>query len=145
MRVPFKGGADSVNALLSGVTPIALLGEGNIIGHIRAGTINQLAMLNNIRSPNFANVPTLEELGYRGAVSRPWFGLFVPTGTPRAITEKLTKEIAGIINDPAFREKQLTARSLVLGTNVGEAFVEEVKKDRAEAAQVVKDAGLTPQ
>ena len=99
MRVPFKGGADSVNALLSGVTPIALLGEGNIIGHIRAGTINQLAMLNNIRSPNFANVPTLEDLGYRGAVSRPWFGLFVPTGTPRAITEKLAQEIAGIVNE----------------------------------------------
>ena len=78
-------------------------------------------------------------------MSRPWFGLFVPTGTPRTITEKLTKEITGIINDPAFREKQLTARSLVIGTNVGEAFIAEVKKDRAEAAQVVKDAGLTPQ
>ena len=145
VRVPFKGGADSVNALLSGVTPIALLGEGNIIGHIRAGTINQLAMLNNIRSPNFADVPTLADLGYRGPVSRPWFGLFVPTGTPRAITDKLAQEIAGIVKNPTFSDKQLTARSLVPGTNVGDAFVEEVKKDRAEAAQVVKDAGLTPQ
>ena len=102
-------------------------------------------MLNNIRSPNFTDVPTLEDLGYRGPVSRPWFGLFVPTGTPRAITDKLAKEIGGIINDPAFKAKQLTARSLVVGTNVGEAFVEEVKKDRAEAAQVVKDAGLPQQ
>jgi len=145
VRVPFRGGADSVNAILSGATPIALLGEGNIIGHIRAGTITPLAMLNNLRSPNFPNVPTLADLGYRGAVSRAWFGLFVPTGTPAPIVDRIAKEFSSIINEPAFKERQLTARSLVPGTNMGAQFEEELRKDRADAAQVVKDSGLTPQ
>ena len=145
VRVPFRGGADSVNAILTGATPIALLGEGNIIGHIRAGTITPLAMLNNIRSPNFPDVPTLADLGHRGAVSRAWFGLFVPTGTPRLITDKIAKEFTSIINEPAFKERHLTNRSLVVGTNVGEQFAEELRKDHADAAQVVKDSGLTPQ
>ncbi len=49
VRVPFKGGGEAVNAILSGFTPIGLFGEGNVIGQIRAGTMTPLVMLNNIR------------------------------------------------------------------------------------------------
>ena len=41
VRVPFKGGGEAVNAVLSGSTPIALIGEGNVIGQIRAGTMTR--------------------------------------------------------------------------------------------------------
>jgi tripartite-type tricarboxylate transporter receptor subunit TctC len=73
VRVPFKGGGEAVNAVLSGSTPIALIGEGNVIGQIRAGVMTPLAMVNNIRSPNFPNVPTLAETGYAGVPSRSWY------------------------------------------------------------------------
>jgi tripartite-type tricarboxylate transporter receptor subunit TctC len=145
VRVPFKGGGESVNAVLSGATPIALIGEGNVIGQIRAGTMTPLVMLNNIRSPNFPAVPTLADTGYAGTPSRSWYGLFVPPGTPRPIVDKLAKEVASIVADPAFREKHLTARSLVPAVNSPDEFAAEIKKDRAAAEQVVKEAGLTPQ
>jgi tripartite-type tricarboxylate transporter receptor subunit TctC len=145
VRVPFKGGGEAVNAVLSGSTPIALIGEGNVIGQIRAGTMTALAMVNNIRSPNFPDVPTLEETGYKGPPSRSWYGLFTPAGTPKPIVDKLAKEVASIVNDPAFRERHLTARSLVPAINTPEQFAEEIKKDRVMARQVVKDAGLEPQ
>ena len=90
--------------MLSGSTPIALIGEGNVIGQFEAGSINPLVMVNNIRSPNFPNVPTLEQTGYTGAPSRSWYGLFTPAGTPRPIVDKIAKDVAGIVNDPAFRE-----------------------------------------
>ncbi|HKA78407.1 MAG TPA: tripartite tricarboxylate transporter substrate binding protein [Xanthobacteraceae bacterium] len=145
VRVPFKGGGEAVNAVLSGSTPIALIGEGNVIGQIRGGTMNALAMVNNIRSPNFPEVPTLAETGYTGAPSRSWYGLFTPAGTPQPIVDKLAKEVASIVNDPAFRERHLTARSLVPAINTPAQFAEEIRKDRVMAQQVVKDAGLTPQ
>src|SRR5713101_4271917 len=110
VRVPFKGGGEAVNAVLSGSTPIALIGEGNVIGQIRAGTMTPLAMVNNIRSPNFPNVPTLEETGYNGAPSRSWYGLFTPAGTPKPIVDKLAKEISSIVGDATFRERHLTSR-----------------------------------
>src|SRR6516165_7183323 len=69
VRVPFKGGGEAVNAVLSGSTPIGLFGEGNVIGQIKAGTMTSLVMLNNIHSPNFPNVPTLKEIGYNGPPS----------------------------------------------------------------------------
>jgi len=145
VRVPFKGGGEAVNAVLSGSTPIALIGEGNVIGQIRAGVMTPLVMVNNIRSPNFPDVPTLAETGYAGVPSRSWYGLFTPAGTPRPIVDKLAREIADIVKDPGFRERHLTARSLVPATNTPEQFADEIRKDRVAAGQVVKEAGLEPQ
>jgi tripartite-type tricarboxylate transporter receptor subunit TctC len=145
VRVPFKGGGEAVNAVLSGSTPIALIGEGNVIGQIRAGTMTPLVMLNNIRSPNFPDVPTLAESGYTGPPSRSWYGLFTPAGTPRPIVDKLANAVASIVDDPAFRERHLSARSLVPAINTPEQFAAEIKRDRALAEAVVKAAGLEPQ
>ena len=77
--------------------------------------------------------------------SRSWYGLFTPAGTPKPIVDKLANEVASIVSDPAFRERHLTARSLVPAINTPEQFAEEIKKDRVMAEQVVKEAGLTPQ
>jgi tripartite-type tricarboxylate transporter receptor subunit TctC len=145
VRVPFKGGGEAVNAVLGGSTPIALIGEGNVIGQIRAGKMTALVMVNNIKSPQFPSVPTMEETGYKGAPSRSWYGLFAPAGTPKPIIDRLHKEVAAIVTDPAFKERNLTARSLVPALNTPEQFAADIKKDRAVAQQVVKDAGLTPQ
>jgi tripartite-type tricarboxylate transporter receptor subunit TctC len=145
VRVPFKGGGEAVNAVLSGTTPIALIGEGNVIGQVRGGKMKLLVMVNNIKSPNFPEVPTMEETGYKGAPSRSWYGLFAPAGTPKPIVDRLAKEVAAIVGDPAFRERHLTARSLVPAINSPDEFAQQIKADRAVAERVVRDAGLTPQ
>jgi tripartite-type tricarboxylate transporter receptor subunit TctC len=145
VRVPFKGGGEAVNAILSGFTPIGLFGEGNVIGQIRAGTMTPLVMLNNIQSPNFPRVPTLKETGYNGPPSRGWYGLFAPAGTPRPIVDRLAKEVAAIVAEPDFAQRQLKDRSLVGATNAPEAFAAEIVEDRKVAEQVVKAAGMGPE
>ena len=95
VRVPFRGGGEAVTAIMSGTTPIGLFGEGNVVGHIRSGGMVPLAMMNNVRSPNFPNVPLLAETGYEGAPSRGWYGLFTPPGTPRPIVDRINKEVQG--------------------------------------------------
>ena len=142
VRVPFKGGGEAVNAILSGSTPIGLIGEGNVIGQIRAGTMTPLVMLNNIHSPNFPKVPTLKETGYDGPPSRGWYGLFAPAGTPRPIVDRLAKEVAAIVAEPDFAQKQLKDRSLVGATSTPDAFAAEIDQDRKVAEQVVKAAGM---
>jgi tripartite-type tricarboxylate transporter receptor subunit TctC len=142
VRVPFKGGGEAVNAVLSGFTPIGLFGEGNVIGQIRAGTMTPLVMLNNIHSPNFPQVPTLKETGYNGPPSRGWYGLFAPAGTPRPIVDRLAKEVAAIVAEPDFAQRQLKDRSLVGATNMPDAFAAEIVEDRKVAEGVVKAAGM---
>ena len=126
--MPFRGGGEAVNAIMSGTTPIALFGEGNVIGNVRAGQMTPLVMMNNIRSPNFPEVPLLSETGYNGPPSRSWYGIFAPAGTPKAIVDKVSKDISEIINRPAFRDRHLTARSLVPAANTPEQFAEEMKR-----------------
>jgi len=145
VRVPFRGGGDAVNAVLSGSTPIALVGEGNVIGQIQGGKMKALVMLNNIRSPNFPDVPTMEQTGYTGTPSRSWYGLFAPPGTPKAMIDKIHRDVVSIVSEPAFRARHLTARSLVPATNTPEEFAQEIKRDRATAEKVIKDSGLEPQ
>jgi tripartite-type tricarboxylate transporter receptor subunit TctC len=145
VRVPFKGGGEAVNAILGGSTPIGLFGEGNVIGQIRAGTMTPLVMLNNIHSPNFPQVPTLKETGYNGPPSRGWYGLFAPAGTPRPIVDRIAKEVAVIVADPEFAEKQLKDRSLVGRTNTPDEFAKQIADDRVVAEQVVKAAGMGPE
>jgi tripartite-type tricarboxylate transporter receptor subunit TctC len=145
VRVPFKGGGEAVNAILSGFTPIGLFGEGNVIGQIRAGTMTPLVMLNNIHSPNFPEVPTLKETGYDGPPSRGWYGLFAPAGTPRPIVDRIAKEVAAIVAEPDFAQKQLKDRSLVGSTNTPDEFAQEIVADRKVAEEVVKQAGMGPE
>jgi tripartite-type tricarboxylate transporter receptor subunit TctC len=145
VRVPFRGGGEAVNAIMSGSTPIGLFGEGNVVGNIRAGQMTPLVMMNNIRSPNFPNVPLLTEVGYNGPPSRSWYGIFAPAGTPKPIIDKVSKDIGEVVGRPEFRERHLTARSLVPAANTPEQFAADIKRERPIAEKVVKDAGFEPQ
>ena len=145
VRVPFKGGGEAVNAIMSGSTPIGLFGEGNVIGNIQAGQMTPLVMMNNIRSPNFPKVPLLTEVGYNGPPSRSWYGIFAPAGTPRPVVDRVSKDIGEIVNRPEFRDRHLTARSLVPAANTPEQFADDIKRERPIAEKVVKDAGFEQQ
>ncbi len=145
VRVPFRGGGQALNAVLQGSTPISLIGEANVKSSIDAGKITPLAMVNNIKSPFYPDVPTLAETGYKGAPSQAWYGIFVPPGTPRPIVDKLNKEIHAIISDAGFRDRHLTQRSLIPALNTPEQFDAEIKRDRADAEKLMKGAGIEPQ
>ena len=145
VRVPFRGGGEAVNAIMSGSTPIGLFGEGNVIGNIQAGQMTPLVMMNNIKSPNFPNVPLLTDVGYNGPPSRSWYGIFAPAGTPKPIVDRMSKEIGAIINTPAFNERHIKARSLVPAANTPEQFADEIRRERPVAERVVREAGFEQQ
>ena len=145
VRVPFRGGGEAVNAIMSGSTPIGLFGEGNVVGNIRAGQMTPLVMLNNIRSPNFPEVPLFADVGYNGPPSRSWYGIVGPAGMPKPIIDKVSKDIGDVINKPEFSARHLIARSLVPAANTPEQFAADIKRERVTAEKVVKDAGFEPQ
>jgi len=145
VRVPFRGGGEAVTAVLGGSTPIALIGLGNVTGQIKDGKMSALALVNNIRTPLLPDVPTWADLGYKGAASETWYGLFAPAGTPKAIIDKLNGEIMKVVADPAFREKNIISRGLVPATGTPEDFAKTITTGRAGAEQVVKESGLPPQ
>src|SRR5262245_4824438 len=145
VRVPFKGGGEATNAILGGSTPIGLLGLGNVMSQISAGKMTALALVNNIRTTLLPNVPTLEDLGYNGAPSQTWYGLFAPPGTPKAIIDRIAVEVTRVFADRDFVEKYVISRGQVPAINTPEQFAAQIKVDRAAAQEVVKASGMQPQ
>ena len=145
VRVPFRGGGEAVTAILGGTTPIGLIGLGNVISHIKAGKMTALALVNNIRTPLLPNVPTLADLGYKGAASETWYGLFAPTGTPKPVIDKIHDAVAKVFTDKEFVDKYVISRGQVPAINTPEQFAAEIKTERAAAADVVKESGMQPQ
>ena len=145
VRVPFKGGGEATNAILGGSTPIGLLGLGNVISNIQAGKMTALALVNNIRTPLVPETPTLADLGYKGAPSQTWYGLFAPAGTPRPIIDKIAREVRRVFSDKEWVRTYVISRGQVPAINTPEEFAAEIQADRSAAQQVVKAAGMTPQ
>jgi tripartite-type tricarboxylate transporter receptor subunit TctC len=145
VRVPFKGGGEATNAILSGTTPIGLIGLGNVLPLINQGKLGALVLVNNVRTPQLPNTPILTDLGYNGPPSETWYGLFAPAGTPRPIVDRLNREVARVAMEPGFLKRHIIDRSLVPAVGSPEDFAAEIRKVRAVAAQVVKDAGMEPQ
>ncbi len=142
VRVPFKGGVEATNAILSGSTPIGLIGLGNVIGHLKAGKMTALVLVNNIRTPLLPDVPTFDDLGYKGPPSRTWYGLFAPAGTPKEIVDKLYGEVAKVMGDKDFVDKYIISRGQVPALNTPQEFAAEIAAERATAEAVVKESGM---
>jgi tripartite-type tricarboxylate transporter receptor subunit TctC len=145
VKIPFKGGAEAVNGVLSGSSPVAFFGLANWISHIRSGAVIPLAVDGDARSALLPDVPILRELGYGGPLTRVYFGIVAPAGTPKPIIGKLHDEIARIGGDPAFRQSRLIEAGLEPVFDTPEEFAAFLKEDRARSERIVRESGLQPQ
>ena len=145
VRVPFRGGGEAVNALLSGTTPVGFYGISNVRAQLEAGTVIGLMVDSETRSPLFPDFPTIAEATGKSFGVRSYFALVAPPGTPKPITLKLQAEVARIMAEPDFRKRHLIERGLEPVASTPNEFASFIKKDRVLAAEIVKESGLEPQ
>ncbi len=145
VRVPFRGGGEAVTALLTGATPVGFYGIANVRSHLEGGTVIGLAVDSDKRSPLFPDIPTIPEATNTKFAGRSYFGLLAPARTPKPIVARLQAEIARIVNEPGFRQRNLIERGLEPVASTPEQFARFIRDDRVLAEQIVKEAGLEPQ
>jgi len=145
VRIPFKGGGDTINGILSGVTPVGFLGLGNMIAHVRAGTITTILNDGEQRSPLIPDTVTLGEIGFARDHTRAFYGLLAPAGIARPLVDKLRSEIMAVAGEPSFRSRHMIERALEPVFNTPEEFRQFLIDDRVRAEKIVKAAGLSPQ
>ena len=143
VRVPFRSGNEMVNAMVSGSTPVVFLGLSNMIGQIKAGQVTGIALNAENRSPLFPDIPTLKEATGED-YPPPWFGMFAPAGTPKAILDKVHAETNRIMADPAFRQKYFTSRAVDPVVQTRDQFAKFIADNRAFAARVAKESNIQP-
>jgi tripartite-type tricarboxylate transporter receptor subunit TctC len=145
VRVPFKGGGDTVTNMLSGVTPVGFLGLGNFLSYIGSGQVTPLLVDAEKRVASIPDVATLGEIGFARDHTRAFFGMVAPAGTPRDITERVRKEIIEIARDPTFVQRQFVDRGLEPVLNTPEEFRNYLASDRVRAQHIIKESEITPQ
>jgi tripartite-type tricarboxylate transporter receptor subunit TctC len=145
VRVPFKGGGDAVNSMLSGTTPIVIFGIGNVLQYLRDGKVIGLAVDGGRRSPLAPDIPTFEELGYTVHIMAASFGIHAPVGTPRPIVDKLHAAIIKAASKPEFQQRHMIPRGLLPVLDTPAQFEKQLEIDRAAGVEIVKGSGLYPE
>jgi tripartite-type tricarboxylate transporter receptor subunit TctC len=145
VRVPFRGGNETVTGVISGAIPVSFSGLSNWASYLQAGKVVGLATDSPLRLPVISDVPTLGELGHKIDLTRVYFGIVAPAGTPKPILERLRNDMAAVINDPDFREKHLTSRGHEAVANTPDEFAKFLAVDRLVSRRIVNDVGLQPQ
>lgn len=141
--VPARGGADMVTGLLTGTTPVAVVGLPNFIPYIRKGTVKAIAVDSDERSALFPEVPTLQELGFPN-LAPAYFAFVAPTGVPKQIIDRLHDEIAAIGNDPEFRKIRLLDIALVPVFDTPAHLAEYLKQQRVNGVKLIRESGFQP-
>jgi tripartite-type tricarboxylate transporter receptor subunit TctC len=141
-HVPYgSGSGKALIDLLGGFTSTGFFAVSVPAPHIKDGKLVGLGVASPKRSPVLPDVPTFRESGITGMDASAWIGLLVPAGTPRAIVDKLNREVSAVMNSPEVAAR-LQAMALEPATGTPEAFGEVIKSDLARWAQVVKDGNI---
>jgi tripartite-type tricarboxylate transporter receptor subunit TctC len=139
--VPFNGAAPAIQSAVAGHTPIAFSALPPASPQVKAGTLRGLAVTSAKRSAALPDVPTLAEAGVTEQESETMQGIFAPANTPKAIVDKLNKEIAKIMAMPDVKEKcaQLGFDPVA---DSPEQFAAYVKKEVEKWGKVIKEAKI---
>jgi tripartite-type tricarboxylate transporter receptor subunit TctC len=140
-QVSYRGGGQAINDLIAGHVQIGTLGSTPLIPHYRAGKLLMLAQSTAQRAASLPNVPTFQEAGIKGLVFDQWLGVFVPAGTPAAVTALLNSEIGKALNEPAIRANFEKAAQEPIGGSA-EAFDRLVRADVKKFEKLAKDLNM---
>jgi tripartite-type tricarboxylate transporter receptor subunit TctC len=141
-HVPYKGSAPAVTDLLGGQVQLMFDNMPSALPHVKAGKLKALGVTTAKRFPAAPDIPTIAEAGVPGYEASSWFGVLAPAGTPKEIVNKLSSEIAKILQTPEIKERLLSQGAEPVG-NTPDQFAAFIKAETAKWAKVVKESGAT--
>jgi len=144
LHVPYRGGGESIIAIVSGHVSVTVASMLGTIPHVRVGRLRALGVTSAKRVAGAPDIPTIAEAGVPNYESLQWYGLLAPTGTPNEITARLNKEVVAILRTPEIGERLANDGGEVVASTP-EAFGEYLRAETEKWARVVKAAGIKPE
>lgn len=141
VHIPYKGSASAARELLGGQVQLSFSGPGPVIPQVRAGKLKALAAATRERSAEMREIPTFAELGYPGIEASNWYGILTTAGTPKAVVDKLNREIVRIVRLPETREI-FFRQGYEPVTSTPAEFAQFIQDELAKWQKVVKASGM---
>ena len=144
VHIPFKGIPESLTDAISGRVQFTMAPIASSVSLIKEGRLRAVGVTSKKRSSLYPELPTLAEQGLTGFEWDSWGGLLAPAKTPRAVINKLNREVVKILAMPEIIERlrALGAEPTATTPEEMDAFVARQLKT---AMQLAKKAGIEPQ
>jgi tripartite-type tricarboxylate transporter receptor subunit TctC len=139
-HVPYKGAAPAMTDLIAGRIQLVFDSVQLVMPQHQAGRLRALAVSSKDRSPT-VDLPGMSEAGLQSVDVSGWFAIFVPAGTPRPIIDRLGRELAAIVRDPAM-VKDLLGRGIAAVGSDPQALATRVSDERKTWQRVITQAGI---
>jgi tripartite-type tricarboxylate transporter receptor subunit TctC len=140
VHVPYKGGGQSVPALLGGEIPLLMTALQVAWPHIKAGRMHMLAVTTNQRYPDTPEVPSMAEVVKNYSYPSD-FGVLAPPGLPKPIVDKLTGAIKTAMASPDIQER-LKATGFYNNWKTSEQYREVIREELKKYEQAIKAANI---
>ena len=140
-EVAYKGTPQAITALISGEASVGFPATSAVIPHARAGKLRALAVTTPRRSHMAPDIPTVAESGIPGYDVTTWYGLMVPTGTPKEIVSRLHGAAVSALAHPSVKERFATT-DLEPNSSTPEEFGAYVRSEIVKWGKVIKASGI---
>ncbi len=137
--VPYTGAAPAVVALRGGHIDGVVLSIGALSTHIKSGVFRGL--VSSSRIPEFADIPTMRELGYKEELFGVWFSFNAPAGIPEDARKALTGAIEQAVKSPAIAAK-LAPLGILQSYATPEQAAAEIREEFKRVSEIAKKTGL---
>ena len=141
-HVPFKGGGDSIVAIMGGHVQASFGAVSTAQPHLRGGRLRALGVTTLKRMSAIPDVPTFAEQGLPGFEVVQWYGVFTPAGLPQPLLQKINEALVRALATPEFRE-QFNAQGVELMQSTPTAFAGYVRNELARWSKVLKEMGIS--
>jgi tripartite-type tricarboxylate transporter receptor subunit TctC len=140
-HIPFAGAGPATTAVLAGQVDLYTANIGSLMGLIGGGKVRPIAVTSKERWGELPDVPSLDELGIKDAVSDTFQGIYAPAGTPQAVVDRLAKELTAILARPDVREKFVKAGLPVVAEGP-DVFRARIAREVPMYKEIIDKAGL---
>ncbi|MDO8387573.1 MAG: tripartite tricarboxylate transporter substrate binding protein [Polaromonas sp.] len=141
VHIPYRGIAPAFTDLIGGQTQAMFPGLAAAVPHIRSGRVRPLAVTGLKRHPQFKDLPTLDESGFKGFDAQQWYGVVGPAGIPAPIVKQLNETLAAVLRAPDLREK-LSVEAIEPQVMTPEQFGEFIRTDIARWTKLARERGI---
>ena len=142
--IPYKSSAQMTTDGIGGQFEVMFHNAPVVLPHIKAGSLRALAITSSKRSPSAPDLPTMVEAGVSGFEVTAWFGVMAPAGTPAAVVQKVSADVARLVATPEIQKRMLDDASEPVGSNP-ESYAAFIKAETAKWSEVVKLANMKPE
>lgn len=139
--IHFRGAGPAIAAVVAGEPPVGAGALATPLPHVKSGRLRALAVSSAARVAALPDVPTFAEAGFPGVEDETWIGIFLPSGTPPAIVQRLNESVNQALQNADMRERLAALAFDPVGGSPRE-FAAYVKAEIAKWGQVVRAGNI---